>query len=88
MKKDKRRFIPGKEDLYRRLSIRECARIQTFPDSHIFDYESVADGYKMIGNAVAVDFAAKIAAKIRDDLKRLGNMPIDFKQKGTLYNPK
>lgn len=88
VKKDKRRFIPGKEHLYRRLSIRECARIQTFPDSHIFDYESVADGYKMIGNAVAVDFAAKIAAKIRDDLKRLGNMPIDFKKKGTLYNPK
>ena len=41
----------------------------------------------MIGNAVAVDFAAKIAAKIRDDLKRLGNMPVDFNKKGTLKLP-
>ena len=23
-------FVPGKEELYRRLSVRECARIQTF----------------------------------------------------------
>ena len=77
----------GSTKLYRRLTVRECARIQTFPDSHIFNYESVPDGYKMIGNAVAVDFAAKIAAKIREDLKRLGNMPVDFNKKGTLKQP-
>jgi DNA (cytosine-5)-methyltransferase 1 len=87
VKKDKMKFKHGSTKLYRRLSVRECARIQTFPDSHIFNYESVPDGYKMIGNAVAVDFAAKIAAKIRDDLKRLGNMPVDFNKKGTLKLP-
>lgn len=54
---------------YRRLSIRECARIQTFPDDFIFKYENLADGYKMIGNAVAVKFAEIIANQIMKDLQ-------------------
>ncbi len=66
---NKRIFIPGKEDLYRRLSVRECARIQTFPDDFIFKYTNIADGYKMIGNAVPVNFAEHIANKIKSDLK-------------------
>jgi len=65
---NKRIFIPGKEHLYRRLSARECARIQTFPDDFIFKYNNVADGYKMIGNAVPVKFAEVIAKKIYKDL--------------------
>ncbi|MGB2759354.1 MAG: DNA cytosine methyltransferase, partial [Maribacter stanieri] len=32
IEKDVRVFVPGKEHLYRRLSVRECARIQTFPN--------------------------------------------------------
>lgn len=47
-----RMFKKGFEHLYRRLSIRECARIQTFPDSFHLIYKNVKDGYKMIGNAV------------------------------------
>lgn len=66
---NKRIFVPGKEKLYRRLSVRECARIQTFPDDFIFKYRDVADGYKMIGNAVPVNFAYHIAKKIIDDFK-------------------
>lgn len=66
---NKRVFVPGKENLYRRLSVRECARIQTFPDDFIFKYQDVADGYKMIGNAVPVNFAHHIAQKIMADLK-------------------
>ncbi len=66
---NERVFVPGKEDLYRRLSVRECARIQTFPDDFIFKYRDVADGYKMIGNAVPVNFAYHIAKKIMKDLK-------------------
>ncbi len=66
---NKRVFVPEKKDLYRRLSVRECARIQTFPDDFIFKYRDVADGYKMIGNAVAVNFAFHLAKKIMDDLK-------------------
>ena len=69
IEQNKRIFVPGKEHLYRRLSVRECARIQTFPDSFIFIYRDVADGYKMIGNAVPVNFAYHLAKKIYADLK-------------------
>lgn len=55
---------------YRRLSVRECARIQTFPDDFIFYYKNVADGYKMIGNAVPIKLAYRIAEKIKADLLR------------------
>lgn len=65
---NKRIFVPGQEHLYRRLSVRECARIQTFPDSFIFKYSDISDGYKMIGNAVPVNFAYHLAKKIMDDL--------------------
>lgn len=68
IEKNKRIFVPEKEHLYRRLSVRECARIQTFPDSFIFKYKNVPDGYKMIGNAVAVNFAHHLAKKIYSDL--------------------
>src|SRR3989338_4508924 len=67
--KDKREFIKGKENLYRRLSVRECARIQTFPDDFVFYYSNVADGYKMIGNAVPVKLAEALAKQIMKDLK-------------------
>lgn len=62
--KDKRGFVKGKEDLYRRLSVRECARIQTFPDDFIFDYKNITAGYKMIGNAVPVEMAKILANEI------------------------
>jgi DNA (cytosine-5)-methyltransferase 1 len=64
-------FVPGKEDLYRRLSVRECARIQTFPDDFIFHYKSVVAGYKMIGNAVPVRLAQRIAEVIKQDLDKI-----------------
>jgi DNA (cytosine-5)-methyltransferase 1 len=65
---DQRAFAPGHEHLYRRLSVRECARIQTFPDDFIFHYKAVAAGYKMIGNAVPVELARVLAAQIKADL--------------------
>jgi len=64
---NKRIFVPGQENKYRRLSVRECARNQTFPDDFIFKYDSVADGYKMIGNAVPVEFARHLAKRIASD---------------------
>jgi DNA (cytosine-5)-methyltransferase 1 len=64
-------FVSGKENLYRRLSIRECARIQTFPDDFIFYYKNVSAGYKMIGNAVPVKMANILAKKIWNELSEL-----------------
>lgn len=49
---------------YRRLSVRECARIQTFPDDFIFLYQNVRNGYKMVGNAVPVNFAQCLAKSL------------------------
>jgi len=66
-----REFVKGKEDLYRRLSVRECARIQTFPDSFSFEYNNVVAGYKMIGNAVPVKMGKVLAQKIYSDLDEL-----------------
>jgi len=63
-------FVKGKENLYRRLSVRECARIQTFPDDFIFEYTDIAVGYKMIGNAVPVNLAFEIAKQIMGDLNK------------------
>jgi DNA (cytosine-5)-methyltransferase 1 len=61
-------IFKSKKSVYRRLSVRECARIQTFPDDFIFYYQTIADGYKMIGNAVPMRLAEAIARKIRSDL--------------------
>lgn len=82
--KDKQVFAAGKESLYRRLSVRECARIQTFPDSHQFIYKSLADGYKMIGNAVPVELGRMLAAKILADLERLPRLPGNLPPKKAL----
>lgn len=68
IEQNKRIFVPGKEALYRRLSVRECARVQTFPDNFLFKYERVADGYKMIGNAVPVEFAKHLGSVIYKDV--------------------
>ena len=72
--KNDRRFVEGKEHLYRRLSVRECARIQTFPDAHVFYYNSVVDGYKMIGNAVPVELAKHLANQIKLDFQGTNNL--------------
>lgn len=63
--KDKKLFAPGHEDKYRRLSVRECARIQTFPDDYQFIYTHPRNGYKMVGNAVPVNLAYHIAMQIK-----------------------
>lgn len=66
--KDKFVFNQSKIELYRRLSIREIARIQNFPDDFEFLYENLNDGYKMIGNAVPVKLAYEIGKQIMNYL--------------------
>jgi len=68
--KDKWMFDPESPKPYRRLSVRECARIQTFPDNFIFQYNSITDGYKMVGNAVPVNLARILATKIKEDIQQ------------------
>lgn len=63
------KFEEGKEHTYRRLTVRECARIQGFPDSFIFDYENLTNGYKMVGNAVPIELAHQIAKQIKTTLE-------------------
>jgi len=74
--KDNYIFDDNSPHLYRRLSIRECARIQTFADEFTFDYHNLASGYKMIGNAVPVNFAYAIAQAIFRDLFTSQNQEI------------
>lgn len=64
IEQNKRIFKLGSEHLYRRLSVRECARVQTFPDDFKFIYNNILDGYKMVGNAVPVNLAYSMAQQI------------------------
>ena len=65
-------FAIGQENLYRRMTVREVARIQSFPDSFKFIYKDVNYGYKMIGNAVPVNLAYHVAIQIKNKLKEKG----------------
>jgi len=60
---------------YRRLSVRECARIQTFPDDFEFIYKGVPYGYKMIGNAVPVRFAYHLGRAVKDFFEKKSIIP-------------
>ena len=59
----------------RRLTIRECARIQTFPDNYQFVLParkgehsvSASDAYKLIGNAVPPLLAYHIARRLEEN---------------------
>ena len=62
------RFVEGKENLYRRMTIREVARVQGFPDTFKFVYNNTNDAYKMIGNAVPVNLAYEVACAIKKAL--------------------
>lgn len=53
----------------RRMSVRECATIQTFPEDFVF-HGSLGNMYKQIGNAVPVLLAKKIAEAIKLELNK------------------
>ena len=59
----------------RRLSVRECARLQTFPDDYQFVIPgknglNASDAYKIIGNAVPPVLAYNIAQNIKNKWSR------------------
>lgn len=76
VEKNLQKFVEGKEHLYRRMTVREVARVQSFPDDFKFIYDEVNYGYKMIGNAVPVNLAYHVALSIIETLKR-HNINID-----------
>jgi DNA (cytosine-5)-methyltransferase 1 len=61
---------PNNEDMktWRRLTVRECARIQTFPDSFIFPVAQ-SEAHRQIGNAVPPVLAWHIARSVALALK-------------------
>ena len=52
--------IHNHPSLKRRLTVRECARIQTFPDTFTF-VGSTSSMYRQLGNAVPCEFAVHLA---------------------------
>lgn len=69
---NKQEFVAGMEHLYRRMTVREVARVQSFPDDFKIIYDEVNYGYKMIGNAVPVELAYHVAKQIRRTLNEKG----------------
>jgi DNA (cytosine-5)-methyltransferase 1 len=61
-----RDFVHPTED--RPLTLRECARLQTFPDDFVF-VGTPGDKIQMIGNAVPVRLAQRIAETLGADLR-------------------
>ena len=94
VEKDKRIFDSLSPKPYRRLSVRECARIQTFPDDFIFKYQYINHGYKMVGNAVPVNLAKVLAQKIYQDIQEYLSKgscnhlrPLEYNKQLTLLLP-
>lgn len=66
--KDGLRHIHPDSEQGRTITVREAARLQTFPDDYIFP-ESQTEAFKMIGNAVPPLFAKCCADAVYDLLK-------------------
>jgi len=56
----------------RRLTVRECARLQTFPDDFEF-FGTFTEKHRQIGNAVPVRFAQELCSTLADALS--GTLP-------------
>lgn len=76
--------VPGGEnmlrddhDQVRYFSVRESARIQTFPDSYIFS-GSWTESMRQLGNAVPVRLAQTVAASIHSHLNKSHENPANF----------
>ncbi len=65
-------LIPQKGKNPRRLSIRESARLQGYPEHFIVDAVSMNQGYKQFGNSVVMPLIEVIGEKIVEVLERKG----------------
>lgn len=66
--KDGLRHIHPDSAQARTITVREAARLQTFPDEYIF-HGSQTDSFKMIGNAVPPKFAEKAAIALYEVIR-------------------
>jgi DNA (cytosine-5)-methyltransferase 1 len=71
--------VPGGENMinyrngqYRYFTVRESARLQTFPDNYQF-YGSWTEAMRQIGNAVPVELARIIGVSLKTELDRLND---------------
>ncbi len=55
----------------RRLSVRECAILQCFPENYIFSGSTIGVMYKQIGNAVPVKLAYEVAKCVKSELDKM-----------------
>jgi DNA (cytosine-5)-methyltransferase 1 len=55
-------------DEHRQLTVRECARIQTFPDWYVFP-ETFANGYRVVGDAVPVELARIVGETMLQEIR-------------------
>lgn len=69
-----RTTLPDENDIkgWRRLSVRECARLQSFPDNFVLPV-SASSAYKAIGNAVPPVMAWNIARAVLATLQAIEN---------------
>lgn len=68
LQKDGNRFIHPDDFQARTITIREAARIQSFPDDYVFEAEGLLR-FKQIGNAVAPLMARAIARSLYESLE-------------------
>lgn len=80
--------VPGGENMLalpsgevRYFTVREAARLQTFPDDYYFPC-AWGESMRQIGNAVPVSLACIIASSIRDHLRKVCH---SYKDSGELY---
>lgn len=66
----------------RRYSVREIARIQSFPDDFIFTGDSIAAKYRMIGNAVPPRLGKVVGESILDLLNTIDPEYLEQARKG------
>ncbi|MBY5818740.1 DNA cytosine methyltransferase [Rhizobium leguminosarum] len=76
-------FIHYDEDQDRLISVREAARLQSFPDHHMF-YGGQVDQYKLCGNAVPPLLAEAVANEVRSILDIYCSRSIGGKRKASI----
>ena len=59
-------------ELQRRLTVRECARLQSFPDEFVFPFAAMTN-MTQIGNAVPPTLAHHVARTVADYLSKVDN---------------